>query len=59
MTEIVTLKPAPDVRVRKEDGVLLAVAGEPVPLTAYWRRRLADEDVVAVPPKSKPRSDAQ
>ncbi|MBI0530092.1 DUF2635 domain-containing protein [Sphingomonas sp. TX0522] len=59
MTDTVTLKPAPDVRVRKEDGALLAAAGEPVPLNAYWRRRLADEDVVAVSPKPKTRSDAQ
>ncbi len=59
MNDIVTLKPAAGTRVRKEDGSLLAAAGEPVTLSTYWRRRLADGDVVPVPKTAKPRSTAQ
>jgi hypothetical protein len=45
-----TLKPASDEKiVRKEGtGALLAKEGERVLLTKYWRRRLADGDVVKV-----------
>jgi len=45
--EAAVLMPAPDRRVRKpENGQLLADAGELVTLTPYWRRRLADKDVL-------------
>ncbi|RYY25241.1 MAG: DUF2635 domain-containing protein [Sphingomonadales bacterium] len=38
--------PAPDRRVRKPDGSLLDAVGDTVQDIPYWRRRLADEDVV-------------
>ncbi len=52
------LKPAPDRRVRRQDGVLLADDGETVARSPYWDRKLFDEDVVeAEPPKpAKPTS---
>lgn len=43
-----TLKPAPGLRVRRPDGALLAADGEPVEMSSYWLRRLADGDVVEV-----------
>lgn len=47
MTEMITIKPAPDRRARHENGRLLAAGGEMVARSPYWLRRLADEDVVA------------
>ncbi|GAA4651682.1 hypothetical protein GCM10023116_39660 [Kistimonas scapharcae] len=41
-----TIKPADGLKVRKPDGSHLAADGESVVLTGYWRRRLADGDVV-------------
>lgn len=55
MTDTVTLKPAPDRLVRKEDGEQLATTGERLVLNSYWRRRLDDLDVTVV----KNRSDAK
>lgn len=55
----VTLKPANGIYLRKEDGSILAVAGETVIASSYWLRRLKDGDVVVVdqqpaaPAKSK------
>lgn len=51
---LVELMPAAGARVRKPNGALLALDGEPVPLSAYWRRRLRDGDVVRV--EETPRS---
>jgi hypothetical protein len=34
----------------------LPQAGRDVPDTEYWRRRLADGDVVAVAPRARPRN---
>ena len=51
--DFLELKPAPDRRVRKPGGTLLDAGGERVPDTAYWQRRLADEDVVAAAPAKK------
>ncbi|EMH4029451.1 DUF2635 domain-containing protein [Serratia marcescens] len=34
------------VQVRKPDGSLLAAAGEPLPMTAFWLRRIAEGDLV-------------
>lgn len=48
----VFVKPAPGARVR--DPVtreLLPEAGAPVPLNAFWRRRLEDGDVVRTDPR--------
>lgn len=41
--------PAPGVRVRKEDGSILAEAGEPVVRSAFWLRRERDGDVILKP----------
>lgn len=53
--QTVTLKPAPDVVVRKQDGTPLDAAGEAVELNSYWQRRIDDGDVVpvAATPKGK------
>ncbi len=51
--QTVTLKPAADVVVRKQDGKPLAAAGEAVELNSYWQRRLNDGDVVLVEAKPK------
>lgn len=42
------LRPAEGVKVRHPDGRHLASDGEAVTITAYWQRRLAAGDVVAV-----------
>jgi hypothetical protein len=48
----VTLKPAvfdgQPLKVNKPQGGSLAAEGEPIMLTSYWRRRLADGDVLRV-----------
>ena len=44
--QTMSLKPAADVVVRKQDGTPLAAAGEAVELNSYWQRRLNDGDVV-------------
>lgn len=54
--QTVTLKPAADVVVRKQDGKPLAADGEAVELNSYWQRRLDDRDVVVVP-AAKPKKD--
>lgn len=54
--QTMTLKPAADVVVRKQDGTPLAAAGEPVELSSYWQRRLNDGDVVAIA-ATKPKKD--
>ena len=56
MTDMIRIKPGADRRVRHEDGRLLEDAGETVPRSSYWLRRLADEDVVLVPTDDKPRT---
>ena len=50
------LKPAKGLLVRIEDCTRHMFAdGENIAMTAYWRRRLKDGDVIeAKPPKSKP-----
>lgn len=49
----VYVKPAPGMTVRKPVGGYLADEGEEVNRDSYWRRRLADGDVVeAKPPKT-------
>lgn len=48
--------PAPGRRVRNPvTGELLARRGAEVPDTAFWRRRLADGDVVAAQPAATPK----
>lgn len=47
------LKPGPGLKTRKPDGTYLSAEGEWVPLTTYWRRRLADGDAVKSRPKRK------
>lgn len=48
----IRIKPADGVLVRLEDGSdYLPPAGLTVPLSHYWRRRLADGDVVKVADK--------
>jgi hypothetical protein len=54
MTDTIAIKAAPGRRVRHEDGQLLAEAGETVPRTPWWIRRLDDEDVMLV--EDKPRA---
>lgn len=50
------IKPArPGLRVRKADGGLLNADGETLAVTAYWRRRESEGDVVISTP-SKPKS---
>lgn len=45
------IKPArPDLRVRKPVNGHLGADGEEVNAESYWLRRLADGDVVLVPP---------
>lgn len=56
MIEIRALKPAPDRRVRTPDGELLAVEGEDLAMTTFWRRRLDAGDVVPAEPKPPQRN---
>lgn len=46
--QIVTIKPVNGAYLRKEDGTVLASAGEQVVVTSYWLRRINDGDVVVV-----------
>lgn len=46
---MILVTPAPDRRVRKPDGQLLAADGERVEPNSYWQRRIADGDVVVIP----------
>lgn len=47
--------PKPGLRVRKEDGSVLAAEGEAVARTAFWLRRQRDGDVTLGPvPAPKP-----
>lgn len=43
------LRPAAGARVRKPDGSLVDPAGEPLAMTSYVARRLADGDLEEVP----------
>jgi hypothetical protein len=54
-------RPAKGRRVLHPGGEPLSDAGEPVPMTSYWRRLLRDGDIERVPtPKSnKPSSQTQ
>ena len=58
--QMINLKPNPNTpHVRLEDGSgYLNKDGQRVPLTAYWRRRLMDRDVIEVadtpPPEQAP-----
>jgi len=49
----VVLKPAPGLKIRMPERGMrhLADAGEAVEMNDYWRRRLADGDVLKVEPK--------
>ena len=49
------IKPAhPGLRVRKADGSLLNAEGEPLVVSAYWRRRESEGDVIiSALPKTK------
>lgn len=54
MTEPVRLAPKFGRRVRHADGKLFAAAGEPVVLSTFYRRLIADGDLVPAPsPKSR------
>jgi len=46
--QTVTIKPVNGAYLRKEDGAVLADAGELVVVTSYWLRRINDGDVVVV-----------
>jgi len=48
MSDTKLLQPAPERRVRKPDGALLAPAGERVEVDTYWTRRILDGDVVEI-----------
>ncbi|MEM9369556.1 MAG: DUF2635 domain-containing protein [Pseudomonadota bacterium] len=54
-----TLKPAPGRKVRKPEPPYahLATDGEPVEFSSYWRRRLAEGDVLAVPDGKNKKDD--
>ncbi|MCD5329610.1 DUF2635 domain-containing protein [Chromobacterium piscinae] len=58
---MINLKPAADgLLVRLEDGSgYLPAAGQPVPLTAYYRRRMADGDAVEAQPEPEPAKSAK
>lgn len=47
------LKPKKGLTIRKPDGSKLAAAGERVPRTSFWLKRIADGDVVEVKPAAK------
>lgn len=49
-------KPAPGRTVPLEDGGTWPEAGNDVPLSRYYRRRLADDDIVEAP---RPRQEAK
>ena len=49
MTAAVRLAPKFGRRVRHADGRVFDPAGEPVVLTAFYRRLIADGDLVAAP----------
>lgn len=51
------VKPAEGRRVRKENGELLAAAGEDVPVNVFWRRRLREGDVVPATAPKTPSKD--
>ena len=55
MNGAVRLTPKFGRRVRHADGTLFAADGERVTLTAFYRRLIADGDLVqTAPPKSRP-----
>lgn len=62
MPTTVTVRPAPGARVRMPGRAydLLPEEGAKVPRDAFWLRRLADGDVVEVPPPaaSAPKTSA-
>jgi len=47
--DTIYVKPRQGLRIRQENGTPLPDAGANVPLNAFWRRRLRDQDVVAAP----------
>ena len=47
------LKPKEGLTIRKPGGSKLAAAGERVPRTSFWLKRLADGDVVNLKPAAK------
>lgn len=49
----INVRPAADALVRHEDGRALAIGGETVVDTAYWRRRIADGDATLTPTPKK------
>ena len=50
------LKPAKDMLVRLENATRHLLAdGESVTMSAYWRRRLRDGDVIAAKPPKPPK----
>lgn len=52
--EKVHLRPRPGIRVRTPDGALLPEAGKAFELNSYWRRRIADGDVLTGAPPAAP-----
>ena len=55
MTEAVRLAPKFGRRVRHADGRLFDAGGEPVVLDAFYRRLIADGDLVAAPTTARSR----
>ena len=57
---IVNVKPAPGLKIRMPERKMrhLSEAGEAVEVNEYWRRRLADGDVVKVEPKRAHKKEA-
>ncbi|MDA0148854.1 DUF2635 domain-containing protein [Vibrio sp. LaRot3] len=54
MSNTLILKPNKGLKVRKPDGKPLAKDGEQVVRSAFWLRRLKDNDVVALKELPKP-----
>ncbi len=56
----VNVKPAPGLKIRMPERQMrhLSDAGEVVEVNEYWRRRLADGDVVKVEPKRAQKKEA-
>lgn len=58
MKKSITLKPRDGLQVRRPDGRVLTPAGETVPDSPYWRRRLRDGDVVKTTAKRQAKAAA-
>ncbi|MFL1552498.1 DUF2635 domain-containing protein [Pseudomonas sp. D47] len=52
-SELVSIKPLRDLRVRKPNGQVLKTEGESVVWSAYWRRRELEGDIECVKTKVK------